>query len=129
MANADLNVLVNSCISGIYTVNGMAGLTWVAANPCNTQIRMFYSQPIAPVVFLFNSPPAQFRVNQFLIDLGGLFARDADNLFGHELPMVERAKVGYRSGVPANERGGAQPDDIILGSQDVFDEDEDEDED
>jgi hypothetical protein len=128
VGNADANVIITSAISGIYTVNGRSGATWQAANSQNTGLRMYQSQPLAPVVFVFSAPPAQYRVSQFLLDVGGLFVQDLANLIPaptFDAPVTELD----HSALNAAQRQGLQPGDIVLSSADLFgEEDEEEDE-
>jgi hypothetical protein len=123
--NADVNVAVHSAISGIFSVNGASGATWVGANPLNTGIRMYFSQPVAPFVFLFNAPPAQFRIDQFLIDMGSLFSQDLQNLVRYPEVNYPVSQLDYNA-LREAQRQGLLPTDLILSTYDLFAEDEEE---
>jgi len=125
IGNADANVIITSAISGIYSVNGRSGETWQAANSANTELRMFQSQPLAPAVFVFSAPPAQYRVSQFLLDVGGLFVQDLWNLIPTPTFDSLWVELDYTA-VNAAQRQGLQPGDIVLSSQDLFDREEDD---
>ena len=125
IVNADANVAVHSAVSGIFSVNGASGVSWFAANPLNTGIRMYWSQPVSPIVFLFNAPPAQFRIDQFLIDVGSLFAQDLQNLIRYPEVTYPATQIDYNALRDA-QRQGLLPTDLILSTYDLFEEDEDE---
>jgi hypothetical protein len=127
VANADANVRVHSAISGIFSVNGKAGVSWIGPNPLNTAIRMYYSQPVAPFVFLFNAPPAQYRINQFLIDMGTLFSQDLQNLVRYPEVNYPVSQLDYNA-LREAQRQGLLPTDLILSTYDLFAEDEEEEE-
>ena len=127
VANADACVMVHSAMSGIFSVNGTSGVCWFGANPMNTGIRMYYSQPVSPIVFLFNSPPAQFRIDQFLIDVGGIFAQDLQNLIRYPQVSHPEVEIHYNA-LREAQRQGLLPTDLILSTYDLFAEDEEEEE-
>jgi hypothetical protein len=127
VANSDACVIVHSAISGIFSVNGTSGVCWLGANPLNTGIRMYFSQPVAPLVFLFNAPPAQYRVNQFLIDMGTLFSQDLQNLVRYPEVNYPVSQLDYNA-LREAQRQGLLPTDLILSTYDLFAEDEEEEE-
>ena len=127
VANADACVVVHSAISGIFSVNGTSGVCWLGANPLNTGIRMYFSQPVSPFVFVFNAPPAQYRVNQFLIDMGTLFSQDLQNLVRYPAVDYPVSQLDYNA-LREAQRQGLLPTDLILSTYDLFAEDEEEEE-
>ena len=122
------NVDIVSAVSNLYQINGYASGSFIGGNPGNTGINLYISQPIAPLVFLFNSPPAQYRAGYHLIDAGVLLAKDVQNLISyrpveHSASVLDVSAIGSES---VEKRTGAIEGDRIMSSFDLLEDEEEE---
>jgi hypothetical protein len=116
------NVNLISAISNLYKVNGSAAFSFIGGNPDNTGINLYLSQPIAPLVYLYTAPPAQYRGGLRLIDVGTLLWRDVQGLINYknvDRPLVDLDMSSLISG-SSSERTGAMEGDSIMSSFDLL---------
>jgi hypothetical protein len=123
IANSTANVKINGAISGVVTLNGTAGTSYIAPNPGNTGINLYLSTPVSPFVFIYTAPPAMFRLNNIIIDVATLFGRDSglivDPTVGH---TNEPVSITYEQDGGAGTRLGLLDTDKLFSNYDLSDE-------
>jgi hypothetical protein len=123
IANSTANVKINGAISGVVTLNGTAGTSYIAPNPGNTGINLYYSVPVSPYVFIYTAPPASFRLNNIVIDVGLIFGRDSglivDPTLGH---TNEPVSITFESANSGGARLGLMDTDKLFSNYDLSDE-------
>jgi mucin-19 len=127
IANGTANFKVNAAINGVVTMNGTVTTSYVAPNSGNTGINLYLSNPVSNFIFIFTQPPAQYRINAGVIDMGLLFSRDNWLI---ETPLLERMPGSVAPediqylGAAGGQRAGLSPTDRVVSIFDLAAEEE-----